>query len=152
MALTNQQRKTLILAEIGDDGTAEDLWSSILDKAQSAAKRLAPITAEYYADLVDLECKLLAIDVLLGSVRASYDVAADQTRLTRSQLVTNLLKLRTETVTLRDTFVTARKRGAAPKVGVLTTKAPVVSPTWYSDANDILYQGDPNQQPIRVQP
>jgi hypothetical protein len=87
MALTDQQRKVLILAEIGDDGTAEDLWSSILDKAQSAAKRLAPTTAEYYADLVDLECKLLAIDVLLGSVRASYDVAADQTRLTRSQLV-----------------------------------------------------------------
>src|SRR5438105_13988054 len=94
MPLTDAQRKDLILAEVGDDGTAEGLWDAIWEKAAASALLITASTSDTYQDLQDAYAKIRAIDVLLGSVRTQVSAMQDRTRIELRELTANLPALR----------------------------------------------------------
>jgi hypothetical protein len=145
--LTVLQRQALIMAEVGDDGTANALITSIWAKATEAADGVALSTNPYYEDIQDGFAKVRSIDVLIGSVRGQFSMSKADRKMALRDKFLNLMQMREMAVTALAALVENTTSVAGAVVTEMTTVAPVASPTGRVDANAPVFRGDPNQWP-----
>jgi hypothetical protein len=137
MALTDDEYKSLIVLEVGD--TADQLIQNNIDTFWTLYDTLALAGRLQY-----LYAKRKAVEVLMGSVRTLVDseITGDS-KFALHQRMTNLETM----LAACDQDIAAERRnlaGQGSAVGLLTTTAPIASPTGRPDANDPRYSGDPN--------
>lgn len=132
MPLSPTQYQTLLLSEIGDDGTVaaivQLLWTKHDDK---------PTALQYVYVKID------AIKALMGRLRGAFNVAEDGQRLDLHQKFENLeamLKAMPEELAA----AMAASDGNAPAVSEMEAQYPVETPFgYYPDPNNTRYIGDP---------
>jgi hypothetical protein len=141
-ALDAEQYQALIILEVGDvDSLVADNISACWDLYSEL-----PVSREHY-----LRAKLKALDLLMGAVRGDVQFAVQgDLQVWQQQKLAALVTLRTAA---ESDLTHELRRGARATVSVLSTTAPITSPTGAPDANASTYRGNPNAPwPGRVQP
>lgn len=138
---TVDQYKAQVIAEVGDNDAGllaaqiDLIWGTF-----AAAKSTVPALQFFYA-------KLIAIDMMLGTVRQDVDYADLALKESLTDLMENLLKMKVSVKEdLAAAIVTAGQASGARRggvSGVITRQAPS-TPPWPGgiDANDAAYRGD----------
>jgi hypothetical protein len=132
MPLSPAQYQTLLLAEVGDDGTVgaiiQLLWTKHDDK---------PAVLQYVYVKID------AIKALMGRLRGAFNVAEDGQRLDLHQKFDNLVAMLQSTQE-ELALAIASAPGNEPAVGQMEANFPLETPDgWFADPNDTFYTGDP---------
>lgn len=142
MALTDAQRKTLLILEVGD--TAGELLAGNIDLLWEKYASYAPVSAE----LRDLYVKIGLIDIALGAARQGVTFTDGDYSQSASHVAQRLLEMRkaaTDALAVAD----ADAGGTGVTGGQLTTVTPQTPPVaplvrpYGPDALDPQYLGSP---------
>lgn len=142
MALTSEQRKTLLILEVGD--TTGGLLAANIDLLWEKYGSYAPVSA----DLRDLYVKIGLIDIALGAARQGVTFTDGDYSQSASHVAQRLLEMRRAT-TDELAVADAASGGTGVTSGQLTTVTPQTPPSaaplrpYGPDALDPEYVGSP---------